>query len=203
MKKLLTGIIFLLILFAGANFGIKAIHSLENRHSAEPSVNLISNNNQETAEDEKPAPGTPKTLSIPKIKVNATIESVGLDPERKMDVPKDSDNVAWYNLGPKPGSVGSAVIAGHKDEASGAPSVFWDLKNLETGDEIIVTDGNGNDYTYSVIDKKEYPDAAFPLQKVFNTNGKPYLNLITCEGVFNKSTRNYSHRTVVYSELVD
>jgi len=203
MKKLLSGLVFLLILFAGASFGIKAIHSLENRQSVEPSVNLIGNKNLETVKDELPEPGTPKTLSIPKIKVNAMVESVGLDSERKMDVPKDSDNVAWYNLGAKPGSVGSAVIAGHKDEASGAPSVFWDLKKLESGDEIIVTDENGNDYTYSVTEIKDYPDASFPLQKVFNTNGKPYLNLITCEGIFNESTRNYSHRTVVYSELVD
>jgi sortase A len=203
MKKLLSGLVFLFILFAGANFGIKAIHSLENRQSAEPSVNLIGNKNQETVKDELPEPGTPKTLSIPKIKVNAMVESVGLDSERKMDVPKDSDNVAWYNLGAKPGSVGSAVIAGHKDEASGAPSVFWDLKKLGIGDEIIITDENGNDYTYSVTEIKDYPDAAFPLQKVFNTQGKPYLNLITCEGIFNQSTRNYSHRTVVYSEMVD
>jgi len=30
-----------------------------------------------------------------------------------MDLPKERANVAWFNLGPRPGENDSAVIAGH------------------------------------------------------------------------------------------
>ncbi len=64
----------------------------------------------------QPAPVSfPKILSIPKLEVNAEIETVGLDNKGAMDVPKNAMNVAWYNLGPKPGEKGNAVMAGHLD----------------------------------------------------------------------------------------
>ena len=200
MKKIFTGLLFIIIIFAGVNFGIKATNTAKKADSVLPAATVDNSPSQEEVEA-KPTPGIPQTLKIPKINVQTTIESVGLDAEKKMDVPKDSDHVAWYNLGPRPGTSGSSVIAGHKDEVDGSPSVFWDIKKLEAGDKIIVTDEAGIEHTFSVIEKTEYPDSDFPLQKVFNTSGKPFLNLITCEGVWNKVTRNYSHRTVVYSQL--
>lgn len=56
---------------------------------------------------------SPVRLKIPKINIDAAIESVGLTPEGAMDVPKSHTNVAWFNLGPRPGEQGSAVINGH------------------------------------------------------------------------------------------
>lgn len=203
MKKIIVGLFFLILVFAGANFGVNAIKNADNK-SVLPAVTVNNSSGEvDEPEDAKPLPGVPQTLRIPKINVDTTIESVGLDSSRKMGVPEDSDNVAWYNLGPRPGADGSAVLAGHKDEASGAPSVFWDLKKLQAGDELIITDSEGNERTFLVTGIEEYPDANFPLQKVFSSSGKPILNLITCEGVFNQATRNYSHRTVVYSELAE
>lgn len=201
MKKIFTGLFLVIIIFAGVNFGINAVNSTKTTDSVLPSVAI--NNTADEEVETKPAPAAPLTLKIQKINVEATIESVGLDNERKMDIPKDSDNVAWYNLGPKPGESGSAVIAGHKDEKDGSPSVFWDIKKLQAGDEIIIADAAGTERTFSVVKKEEYPDANFPLQKVFNAPGGSFLNLITCEGVWNSNTRNYSHRTVVYSQLVE
>jgi hypothetical protein len=46
--------------------------------------------------------GSPKTLSIPKIGVTANVEHVGMDNQGRMDIPRNSNNTAWYNLGPKP-----------------------------------------------------------------------------------------------------
>ena len=57
--------------------------------------------------------GLPLRLKIPKIDVDSIIEYVGLNPEGAMDVPKSQDNVAWFELGQRPGASGSAVIAGH------------------------------------------------------------------------------------------
>ncbi len=147
--------------------------------------------------------GLPVKLEIPNINVASSVEYVGLDSKRNMDVPKEAANVGWYNLGPKPGEMGSAVMAGHLDDPSGAPAVFWNLKKLKIGDEINVTDENGEELTFRVTKIETFPFDEFPLEEVFaDTSGK-YLNLITCEGEFDKATKNYAERTVVYSEIVD
>ncbi len=148
-------------------------------------------------------PSQPQTLTIQRLGVNAQIESVAMDEKGNMDVPKQVMNVAWYNLGAKPGERGNAVIAGHLDTVSGKPAVFYKLSSLEAGDTIMVTDAEKNSYTYTVVRKENYPFDSFPLQEVFGVSSKKRLNLITCEGSFDKTAKNYSHRTVVYAELSD
>jgi sortase A len=144
----------------------------------------------------------PITLKVPTIKVNASIESVGLDVQGRMDVPKNANNVAWYNLGVKPGEIGNAVMAGHLDKANGTPAVFWNLNALQIGDVIQVVDQSGKSITFKVTDKKTFDNDTFPIKEVFGEFSKARLNLITCQGVWNKDTRNYSQRTVVFSEIV-
>ncbi len=143
----------------------------------------------------------PSNFSIPSLNVNASVESVGLDKKGNMDVPKDDMNVAWYNLGYKPGEKGSAVLAGHYDTRNGGPAVFNKLNQLKEGESIFINDAEGNKLEYEVEDIKTYPFDKFPLNEVFASDDEYRLNLITCEGTFNKSARNYSHRTVVYSKL--
>ena len=144
----------------------------------------------------------PVSFSIPSLGVDSVeVESVGLDKENKMDIPKDENNVAWYNLGVRPGEVGNAVIAGHYDKKSGDPSVFYDINKLKSGDELVVTDAKGKKLTFAVTDVKTYELNKFPLEEVFGKNSKPRLNLITCEGNYDTSSKLYSHRLVVYSEL--
>jgi len=143
----------------------------------------------------------PVKLSIPEIGVNSNIEYVGLDAKRNMDVPKEAENVAWYELGPKPGEIGSAVLAGHLDAPDGSPAVFWDLKNLKTGNEIVITDEDGEKQTFIIKGIESYPWDDFPLEEVFADSTGRKLNLITCEGDFDRETKNYSKRTVVYAEM--
>lgn len=145
----------------------------------------------------------PQTFSIPSLNITTPIESVGLDATGKMDVPQNADNVAWYNLGHKIGSNGSAVIAGHYDKVDGAPAAFYDLSKLKRGETISITMQDGSTYTYKVIRSQTYDHDKVPLEEAFNTSGKALLNLITCEGTFNKNTNLYSKRLVVYSELVN
>jgi sortase (surface protein transpeptidase) len=148
------------------------------------------------------APGLPQTIRIPKINVDAKIESVGMDSRGRMDVPQDSDNTAWFSPGYRPGKNGSAVIDGHKDNADGSPSVFWDLTKLAPGDTIIVTDDAGHEFTFAVDRLEKYPDATFPIKEVFAAADVPQLNLITCNGTWDKNAKNYSDRLVVYSTLI-
>lgn len=149
-----------------------------------------------------PLPGIPVNISIPSIKVNAKVESVGMDSQGRMDVPKVADDTAWYSPGFKPGTSGSAVIDGHYDRVTGAPAVFWDLKKLTVGDTITITDNNSRTFTFAVTRLVKYPDSNFPIKEVFSASDVPMLNLITCNGVWDKAAKNYSERLVVYSKLI-
>lgn len=143
----------------------------------------------------------PVTLTIPSISVKADVEYVGMDPKGNMDVPKKSEDVAWYNLGNKPGEEGSAVIAGHLDDVTGAPAVFWNISKLKKNDKIYVTDSKGNNFTFNVIKIANYDSDNFPLRRVFADNSGIYLNLITCAGTWDKNSKSYTERTVVFSKL--
>ncbi|KKQ66767.1 MAG: Peptidase C60 sortase A and B [Candidatus Daviesbacteria bacterium GW2011_GWA2_38_24] len=144
----------------------------------------------------------PTLLEIPSLGIKSNIEHVGLDSVGNMDVPKRAEDVAWYSKGYKIGQEGNAVIAGHFDTTAGTPAVFYNLEKLFVGDEIRVQ-GDGKTVKFRVTGKQVYSSENFPLEVVFGDNPKSSLNLITCEGVFNSVTKNYSHRTVIFSELVE
>lgn len=144
--------------------------------------------------------GLPVRLKIPELKVNADVESIGLTPQGSMDVPKDETNVAWFNLGQRPGEIGSAVIAGHYGLKNGKPTVFNKLHTLGPGDKVYVEDENGTSVAFVVRETKRYdPNADAP--EVFgSSDGLAHLNLVTCEGVWNKTLQSYSNRLVVFSD---
>lgn len=144
----------------------------------------------------------PVELSIPTIGIKASVGEVGLDTEGRMDVPQSYDMVGWYNLGPYPGEQGNAVIAGHLDSPT-SPAVFYNLSNLTEGDEFTVTDSNGHELIFTVVGKTVYKNEEFPLDEVFGPSDRPRLNLITCDGTFDHTSKLYSHRLVIYSELKD
>jgi sortase A len=144
----------------------------------------------------------PSFISIPKINVRARVEQVGLDENNAMGIPQDENNAGWYKLGVRPGETGNSVIAAHYDKKDGSPAVFYSLSGLEKGDEIIVEDGDGKETRFLVTKTASYPLESFPLQEVFGKSDKQMLNLITCEGVYDKSSKLYSHRLVVFSEAI-
>ncbi|MBI4136680.1 class F sortase [Candidatus Roizmanbacteria bacterium] len=145
----------------------------------------------------------PIRLIIPKLGVDTVIEHVGLAPDDRMDVPKNADQVAWYNLGPKPGEAGSAVIAGHLDKPGGTPAVFYRLNELQSGDELIIMSQDMTQQTFRVVNTEVFDDATFPIDLVFGGTERRMLNLITCAGTFNRDTRLYSDRTVVFTEAIN
>ena len=199
MKKFL----FLLIIIgviAGSSIGIIfSSHTVANTFSG---VIAVQTKKIDPLNVVSITPGVPVSISIPKLHVNAPVESVGMDSQGRMDVPKTAEDTAWYKPGYKPGMKGSAVIDGHLDRVTGAPAVFWNLKNLTTGDIISVAEDNGHTYTFAVDRLVRYPYNSFPIQEVFGASEIPMLNVITCNGVWDKNTRNYSDRLVVYSKLV-
>lgn len=144
----------------------------------------------------------PAFISIPKLNIRVKIEQVGLDSSNAMAVPSDENNAGWYNLGVKPGETGNSVIAAHYDKKDGSPGAFFSLNKLIPGDQITVEDSEGKEIKFRVTETASYKLERFPLQGVFGSYDKPRLNLITCEGVFDKNSSLYSHRLVVYSEAI-
>lgn len=144
---------------------------------------------------------TTKKLEIPALKVDAKIEDVGLTKTGSMNVPANDDNVGLYKHGAKPGDKGNAVIAGHLDTYTSSNGVFKNLDKLKTGDDIFVTD-SGNTTHFRVSKSEVYDSESAPLQAIFGSSDKVRLNLITCTGKWDNRLHQYTHRLVIYTDLV-
>jgi len=145
--------------------------------------------------------GVPTRLKIPSINVDAHIEQVGLTIGGAMDVPKTIGNVAWFSIGPRPGEIGSAVIDGHYGiNKNGGSSVFDNLFKLKKGDKLSVEDDKGVITSFVVREIKTFDPSAEASSVFGSSDGKAHLNLITCEGVWNQVSQNYSQRLVVFTD---
>jgi sortase (surface protein transpeptidase) len=142
----------------------------------------------------------PRRLRIPSIGVDALMEYVGIAADGAMDVPRDANHVAWYKLGPRPGAVGNAVIAGHVDWG-GKTAVFWQLGQVKPGDMLEVTGVDDRKYEFIVQWQKWYDASNAPVQEVFGQAGVPELTLISCGGEFDRKSRQYLSRIVIRAIL--
>jgi hypothetical protein len=150
--------------------------------------------------------GVPVRLEIPAIGVDAAVEHVGRLPSGQIDVPKVAANVAWFNESALPGeeATKSSIVSGHLDSPAG-PAVFFKLRMLIPGDEMVVTYENGDRYVFVVEEKERYPYDQPPYQKLYGDGEAVWrrLNLITCDGAWDRGQANYQQRLVVYSHLKD
>lgn len=143
----------------------------------------------------------PVRIKIPAIKVNAPLDSVGLTPDGAVGAPKDPTHAAWFNKSPLPGNIGSTVITGHIGRwVSGKKSVFDNLKKLKKGDAISVTNGGGVTQTFIVNKLQVYSANDDVPDAFFSSDGKEHLNLITCEGKWNRISKSYPKRLIVFTD---
>lgn len=150
----------------------------------------------------KPASGPviPARVRIPALRIDTNIESVGLR-AGAMDVPSNIWDLSWLKTSARPGEIGNAVMAGHKDSTRGT-AVFWDLSKLSVGDKIYVSDKDGNELTFQVKAKESYLTKDAPLERIFGSTMGKQLNLIGCDGNFISNLHTYDKRIVIYTELV-
>ncbi|MEK7657661.1 MAG: class F sortase [Patescibacteria group bacterium] len=144
--------------------------------------------------------GLPVRLKIPSINVDAPVEYVGLTPDGAMDVPKGPVNVAWFNLGPRPGENGSSVIAGHYGWKNNIPAVFDNLHKLRIGDKIYIEDEKGANIVFVVRKIQIYGKNKDASGVFYSSDGKAHLNLVTCTGVWNKTEKTRSDRLIVLTD---
>nr|WP_285839889.1 class F sortase [Alkalihalophilus marmarensis] len=180
---------------------------------AEPPSTLTTNDStalNQAAAQEKVIPSAiqhqsgivPASISIPKIEIEADVLEVGLNEQRQMEVPEDPFEVGWFQPGTKPGSQGSAVLAGHVDSRTGL-AIFFHLDQLEVGDQVYVTDQEGQTLEFKVTSMEIYPYNDAPIDQIFGYTSAKRLNLITCTGEFDRVERTHRERLVVTTELVN
>jgi len=145
----------------------------------------------------------PVRLTISKISTDAVISPVGLNAVNDMDINDDPTQLAWYELGPKPGEEGSAVVAGHYGWKDGVPSVFNDINKLVKGDQITIFDQEGLKKTFVVTRTALYEPNQDATNVFKSDDGKSHLNLITCQGSWVKSASTYSERLVVFTDYLE
>ncbi len=115
--------------------------------------------------------------------MDAAVELVGLTPSGDMDTPKGLGNVAWFNLGSRPGESGSAVITGHSGIwENGEETVFNNLHTLRKDDTFSIEDEKGVISTFIVRESRKYDPEADASDVFISNDGKSHLNLITCIG---------------------
>ena len=148
----------------------------------------------------EPAVESPSRLKIPVINVDAAVYYVGLTSDGTMDIAKDPDKVAWYEFGPRPGEIGSAVIAGHYGWIGDKGSIFNDIHTLKKGDELSVTDEKGTVIVFVVQEIREYNPESDATTVFKSNDGKSHLNLITCNGVWENNKQTYANRLVVFTD---
>ena len=147
-----------------------------------------------------PSEAPVERLLIPKIKVDAPVVVLGIDPNGVMESPGKPFDVAWYNFSAKPGFGSNAVFSGHVDFRSVGPAVFWDLRNLAAGDLVQVRLADGTLYTYRVTALNTFTAGEAPVAEIVGPTPAEVITLITCSGTFNRETRQYSDRLVVRAE---
>ena len=135
-------------------------------------------------------------LIIPAIGIDQpTVE--GRVENNEMVAPEAPFDIAYYTYSAQPGR-GNAVFSGHVDYVDIGPAVFWNLRKLKEGDDIVVRLQDGLELRYKVTFNVVYSAESGPWDRLFGKDAMPdALTLYTCDGEFDRRTQNYADRRVV------
>ena len=140
----------------------------------------------------------PDRVRIPALGLDAPVVSVALEPDGDMEIPPATD-VGWYQLGPAPGQLGSAVLAAHVD-FGGKRGAFFDLRSVPVGAEVIV-DGDGASRRFTVTAREQLAKDAVQLDRYFTAEGPARITLITCGGAFDRGAGHYQDNIIITADL--
>jgi sortase (surface protein transpeptidase) len=147
-----------------------------------------------------PQAARPVSLSIPSIGVRTRLIHLGVNKDGTLQVPSSTAVAGWYTGSPRPGMVGSAIIAGHVDSRTG-PGIFFWLRTLRPGDRVYVGRADGTMAVFAVTRIKKFAKDHFPTAAVYGPVPDAELRLITCGGIFDRSQGRYLSNVVVFARL--
>lgn len=146
------------------------------------------------------APNLPKYIDIPALKVHARVLSEGVNRDGTLQVPWNIYDTGWYNASAQPGQPGAVLIDGHSGIGA-MHGIFHDLGQLKPGDAIVVTRGDGQQFTYKVLQAQVVNVNSVDMRSmvVSAIASKPGLNLITCTGDQIPGTDQLNARVLVHA----
>jgi hypothetical protein len=140
----------------------------------------------------------PVELIIPAIGVRTALIRLGITAAGALQVPSTTTVAGWYARSPRPGEIGSSVIAGHIDSYLG-PGVFFRLALLRPPERVYVRRADGTLAVFQVTAVRTYPKDRFPTAAVYGPVPDAQLRLITCGGTFDSALGSYLSNVVVYA----
>ncbi|ANZ37812.1 class F sortase [Lentzea guizhouensis] len=148
-------------------------------------------------------PSEPTEVRIPKIGAVSSLVPLGLNPDETVEVPpvEQPMQAGWYRHARTPGEPGPAVVLGHVDGNRQA-GIFFRLKELVAGDEVVVSRKDGTTATFRVRRTEQIAKDSFPTEAVYGDTDVPELRLITCGGSYDQAARSYRDNVIVYATLV-
>ena len=141
-------------------------------------------------------------VNIASIDVEEPLIDLGIAEDGTMEVPEDFSEVGWFDGGGMPGGRGPTVLAGHRDSTTG-PAVFHRLVEMQPGDEVEVTDAEGEVHIYRVERTEVFAKDDFPTREVFGALPEDELRLITCTGIFDVEAGSHEDNHIVFAVPVD
>lgn len=142
----------------------------------------------------------PTRLVIPALDVDAKVVPIGLTNGTDMEVPKVGV-VGWYKLGPAPGDSGPSVLVSHVSW-NGTKGVFYKLKDLEPGDQILVYDATGDHAVFQVDSSETILKSNLPTERIWNETDEAVIRLVTCGGKYDSKSGHYLSNVIVYGHLI-
>lgn len=144
------------------------------------------------------SPLRPRYIDIPKLKVHARVLPMGVDRKNELQAPYGIYDAGWYNGSSQPGENGAMLIDGHSGIGA-TRGIFHDLTKLSSGDDISVKRGDGQVFTYKVVDVKVVDKEQVDMGSMIVSadTAKPGLTLITCAGSQVPGTFSLKQRVLV------
>ena len=143
----------------------------------------------------------PKSIKIPTMKVNASLEGLGKKQSKYVALPKKPDTPGWYKQSATPGELGIATVIGYIRKSADVPGVFVHLAKLEKGDHITITRDDGSRAVFAVDKIKSYSLKGFDSDEVYGQpKPRAELRLITCGGKL--KPKDPKGNVVVFAHLI-
>ncbi|MBP6962658.1 class F sortase [Candidatus Saccharibacteria bacterium] len=151
----------------------------------------------------KTDPELPRVIRIPDLGVYARIKHTGTK-NGAVDAPSNINDVSWFNESAKPGNaIGASLLLGHVSGWT-VSGVFKKLDQLKPGDRFEIEKGSGEKLIYEVTKGEQIPVDQVDMTKILGTEiaGEHDMKLMTCSGKYNKETKQFEQRYVVYAKIL-
>lgn len=145
----------------------------------------------------------PRSIRINSVEVYGLIQKIGITDDNAMAVPSNIHFAGWYTGSVKPGEKGLSIINGHV-LGRYTDAIFKQLVNVKVGDEIEIEFGDKSVKKFIAVEIITVAaDKASSRLFTPKKGIKAQLNLITCGGKYDASSKSYADRVIVVAKLAN